>query len=406
MRLNAFKKKSAPRAKTDSLPDIAIPTSGKNETPGSVLIVDDLPANIRLLAGILKIEGFEVTTAQSGAAALELLRERVPDVVLLDIMMPEMDGFEVCARIRGEAATANLPVVMVTALQETPDRVRALEAGADDFLTKPVEEVEVVARIRSLVRAKRERDALEEAYRAVKRAESLRDSLAEMLVHDLRTPLTTMLASLDLLQTGATGPLAPVQQQVTDMCMRGTRHLLCLVNELLDIAKLESGEMKLHAENLVAAEVVAEARSHVEAQAKEAGITLEVEIPPAMPTLWADGDLLCRVLINLLGNAVKFAPSGSAVRVKVEIKGKGEAAALLFSVRDNGEGIAPEDQGRIFEKFGQAQSRREGRRHSTGLGLTFCRLAVEAHEGKIWVQSARGQGSTFWVSLPLRKTAE
>lgn len=378
--------------------------SGENvqtlSPPPCVLIVDDLPANTRLLAGILKVEGFEVVVAQSGAEALEKITEANPDVVLLDVMMPVMDGFEVCSHIRNNTATATVPIVMVTALHETPDRVRALQAGADDFLTKPVEEVEVVARVYSLARAKRERDALEKAYHDIKEAEGLRDSLAEMLVHDLRTPLTTMLASLDLLQTGRTGKLEPIQQEVTDMCMRGGRHLLSLVNELLDISKLESGEMQLQCDSINLDSLIEEAVEHVIAQARNTKTEIEVNMAPSLPTLQADEDLLRRVLINLLGNAIKFTSRGTAVVITAQMK-EGSNDTMLFSIEDKGEGISPEDRERIFNKFAQAQNRRAGRRNSTGLGLTFCKLAVEAHHGRIWVESTIGEGSTFFVELPV-----
>ncbi|PQV63762.1 His Kinase A (phospho-acceptor) domain-containing protein [Abditibacterium utsteinense] len=377
-------------------------TEISGETPGRVLVVDDTAANIRLLAAILKIEGFDVLTANGGLEALKILQEETLDVVLLDIMMPEMNGFEVCAQIRANPSTANLPVVMVTALQETADRVRALEAGADDFLTKPVDEVEVVARIRSLVRAKRERGALEKAYVDIKKAESLRDSLLEMLVHDLRTPLTTILASLDLLQTGKTGMLDPLQQEVADMCMRGGRLLLSLVNELLDIGKLESGEMVLHREEIDVADLVQDAINHVASQGQKAGIRIKTEFAPELPTLWADEDLLRRVFINLLGNAVKFTGRGTDIHIRAMCQDESGAKALRFEVCDEGEGISPANQARIFHKFGQVENRLSGRRNSTGLGLTFCKLAVEAHAGRIWVESQEGQGSTFLFSIPLR----
>ena len=386
-----------------------IETETENASPGRILVVDDTAANIRLLSAILKIEGFEVLSASSGAIALETLRQEAVDVVLLDIMMPEMNGFEVCAAIRADPLTANLPVVMVTALQETADRVRALEAGADDFLTKPVDEIEVVARIRSLVRAKRERAALEKAYGDIKKAESLRDTLVEMLVHDLRTPLTTILASLDLLQTGKTGILDPMQQEIADICMRGGRHLLSLVNELLDIGKLESGEMTLHREEIGVADLVQDAIDQVASQGQRSGVGIKTQIAPDLPTLRADEDLLRRILINLLGNAVKFTRRKTQVQLGVRFQNASEShpqSRLLFEVQDEGEGISPADQARIFHKFGQVENRRSGRRNSTGLGLTFCKLAVEAHGGEIWVESSVGDGSTFSFSIPLEDAPE
>lgn len=369
---------------------------------GCVLVVDDTPANVRLLSGILKIAGYEVVTAPGGGEALAALREGgpgpSPDVVLLDVMMPEMDGFEVCRRIKAAPETAYLPVVMVTALRETADRVRSLEAGADDFLTKPVDEVEVVARVRSLVRVKRQRAAVERAYADLRRAESQRDSITAMLVHDLRTPLTAIIGPIGMLTTELADQLDETQRELFTMCSRSTHRLLGLVNDLLDVSKMESGEMNLHLADTNPAHLITDAADQLAPLARESGIEIVRDIQFELPTLRADPDMLIRVLVNLIGNALKVTLAGGTVTVSVWLEKDGRA--VTFAVRDTGEGIPREAFEHIFEKFGQVEGRKAGRKMSTGLGLAFCRMAVEAHGGRIWIESELGQGSTFSFTIP------
>jgi two-component system sensor histidine kinase/response regulator len=370
-------------------------------SPGHILVVDDLPANAKLLAMILKLEGFEVSTAAGGLEALHIIEERSPDVVLLDAMMPGIDGFETCRRIRAASATQHLPVVIVTALHEVSDRVRALEAGADDFIAKPVEEIEVVARVRSLVRAKRGRDELEQAYDHLRRAEGLRDSLTQMLVHDLRTPLTALLVSLDILGGEQAGPLNDFQKNLVTISSRSGGNLMNLINDLLDVARLENGQMTLNLGSADFSSLAEAALGEVAPLVRDREAQIEREWAVDLPLIEVDSNLIRRVLVNLLSNSLKFSPQKGKIAVGAECVTEGEEKFLKVWVQDNGFGITPEHHERIWDKFAQAEARQGNSRVSTGLGLTFCKLVVEVHGGRIGLESEVGKGSTFHFILPL-----
>lgn len=291
-----------------------------------------------------------------------------------------------------------------------------------------------------LARAELRKAELQHAYGRLQQLESMRDSLTAMLVHDLRTPLTTLLGPLEMLEGGGFGKLDETQAEIINMSTRSGYRLLGLVNELLDISKMEAGELKVRRETVRAHVVINGAVNQVLRVDQADSGRIVRQVAEDLPLMQADEELLIRVLINLLGNALKFTPSNSKVTVaaraartdEVEVqngyhKAQGANSAqkkavlnkkpaddasqdhapiILFSVMDQGEGIALEDQQRIFEKFGQVESRQEGHKMSTGLGLTFCKLAVEAHGGHIWIQSEIGRGSTFFFSVPLRPWLE
>jgi two-component system sensor histidine kinase/response regulator len=406
-----------------------LPESLVISPPGRVLIVDDLPVNASILAAMLKLDGFEISVATGGEQALQMIETLAPDVVLLDVMMPGMDGFETCLRIRANPLTHYLPVVMVTALQGTKERMRALEVGADDFIAKPVDQIEVVARVSSLVRAKRGRDELELAYTDLRRSEGLRDSLTQMLVHDLRTPLTGLMVSLEVLAGEQVGNLNDTQKGILEISKRSGTNLLNLVNDILSVAKLESGQLKVNLVPISFPALVEEALVELTPLINERHATIEREWAPDLPSLTADRDLIHRLMVNLLSNALKFSPhkptiSIGALVVAAEDANGGDANGgdanggdanggdtnpekgklLRVWVRDNGYGISPEHHKSIWDKFGQAETRPENFRASTGLGLTFCKLATEAHGGTIGVESELGQGSTFHFTLPVRES--
>ncbi|MBP7687461.1 MAG: GAF domain-containing protein, partial [Thermoflexales bacterium] len=234
-------------------------------------------------------------------------------------------------------------------------------------------------------------------YERLQTLERLRDDLTHMIVHDLRTPLTSFITGLPLI--GELGDLNEIQQKLLTRVLHGGDTLLSMINNLLDIARMESGSLQLNRADVSAAAVTAWAVEQITMLAEDKRLQVVQHIAADVPVFQADLDLLKRVLVNLLGNAIKFSPTAGVVTVAVRLAA--EEHAVQFSVTDIGPGIDPKHFDRIFEKFGQVQTMEHGRKASTGLGLTFCKLAVEAHGGCIWVESEVGRGSTFIFTLPL-----
>ena len=257
-----------------------------------------------------------------------------------------------------------------------------------------------------LWRASQQNAQLEGAFSDLKRAETLRDGLTAMLVHDLRTPLTTLLGPLQMLHAGVLGDLSGEQREMISMSHGSGERLLGLVNELLDISKMEAGEMTIERESVEIEPLFRDAMREIGGatsdDAKKA--RLSSEIAPDLPSVLGERDLLLRVLINLLGNALKFTPKTGQVTLGAA-RDETNPNFARFTVRDSGEGIPSADLDKIFDKFGQVETRKAGRKMSTGLGLTFCKLAVETHGGKIWVESEVGQGSTFSFTIPFAMQA-
>ena len=360
---------------------------------GLVLVVDDTEANRTLLREILELDGHRVAVASDGPEALRRVEEEAPDLVLLDVSMPGMDGMEVCRRLRADPASESLPVILVTALADRAHRLDGIAAGANDYLTKPIDRPDLLLRVRNALRLRRLHNELAAQYRKLRELEQLRDSLVHMLVHDLRSPLTGITVYLQMsreriLELGDSqlhddfGEMSRSVAQLTDM-----------VSDVLDVSRFEAGAMPLQPGPLDLRTVVAEGVSAL-GPARHAAVAVDGGEEPVAAV--ADPEVIRRVVSNLVGNAVKFTPHGGQVRVEVATGSSGPEVR----VSDTGPGIPPELHERIFEKFGQANGNGKPRVRSSGLGLAFCKLAVEAHGGRIGVVSAPGEGSTFWFSLP------
>ena len=533
---DAFGPNSSLRAGSGALPEPATPA------PLKVLVADDSPLAAKMVATVLMRAGYQVVTAADGIEAVQAVYRECPDVILLDIFMPRMNGYQVCRLIKADKSVAHIPVLINTASERRSAEFWSLHTGADAFILKgaPAEELlgavarlsqraadvpkpiaarevpgpeEILCQMCALVdqelyetTVKRmelqtmlanltegilivdshgtigsanhflcemlgveaagllgrgcdealgeiagdtTRQLVEAALRqghAVSREgevtssegkktpveisaipvsdylgdivgavcvfqdisrrreietlNQLKNDLTDMIVHDLRTPLTSLMMGLETV--GMLGELNADQNELMNISIGGGQILLGMINDLLDISKMEDGSMLLERSSFSVADLIERARSQVVALAEAKRLTLNCEIASEVLVLHADADKLLRTLVNLLANAIKFTPARGSITLGARlVKRPGRRDSIVFVCRDTGEGIPDDAFSRIFDKFGQVESRSAGRMMSTGLGLTFCKMAVEAHEGRIWVQSTLGQGSTFSFAIPV-----
>jgi len=293
-----------------------------------ILVVDDHPQNVELLEAYLVPEGYDVITAFDGIEALEKVEEGPPDIILLDVMMPRMDGYEVCKKMKEDEATRFIPIVMVTALKELEDKIKSIESGADDFLTKPIVKIELLTRIKSLIRVKRLHDDLEKSYQELKDLEKTKENLTQMIIHDLKNPLTGIKANLEIVGMDDLGDT----QECLDAAQRSADLLQNMIQDLLDISKLEDGKLNLILEAVSVEELAIALKSEVEAPAHAENKEIELGIAPDVPTLSMDRALIYRVMSNLLLNAVKHTGRGGTITLRARI----DDDEALIEVADNG----------------------------------------------------------------------
>jgi signal transduction histidine kinase len=355
----------------------------------NVLLVDDTAENLRLLAGMLSSRGFDVRPVTSGAEALEAVASEPPDLILLDVTMPGMNGFEVCSRLQEHEEWRKIPVIFLTALTDVNDKVKGFAAGGVDYITKPFQLEEVLARVSSQLALRQARLDLEKTIAKLHELEQLRDDLVGMIVHDMRSPLTVLITQLQLLRMDLSDGLA----ESVDDALRGARQLNGLATALLDVRRMEEGKMPLQKERVDLARLATEVRDAMAQIEPDRAIELS-STEAAFAT--CDQGLVRRVLENLISNGIKHTPAGAPLRIAV-------AAAnghVRVAVHDQGSGVPAAARERIFEKFGSVAVRQDRSYHSVGLGLAFCKLAVEAHGGTIRVEEGSPRGSVFVFELP------
>lgn len=358
----------------------------------NILIVDDTIENLKLMASMLKERGYEPRPVPSGRLALQALESDPADLILLDVNMPEMNGYEVCERLKAQPSTRDIPVIFISALDEVMDKVKAFGVGGSDYVTKPFQYEEVFARVESQLALRRAHRELEQNYASLRQLEELRDGLVHMIVHDMRSPLTVLIANVMMLKQGMGVNMAVEHAEEIDMLVQACERLRGMADTVLDVSKLEAGKMPLDMSECNLATVIRNAADYL----KPAFPRYEViiESPEQVPIV-CDGKLMFRVVENLVSNGLKHSPAGKPLRVRV----MPEAARVRVAVDDEGPGVPLEYQSKIFEKFGAVQAPADGRYRSVGLGLALCKLAVAAHGGEIGVDSMPGKGSSFWFTL-------
>lgn len=376
-------------------------------TAGNILVVDDTVENLHLLSSMLEQEGFDVRPVPSGPLALQAVDAELPDLILLDINMTPLDGYDVCVRLKENPHTRGVPVIFVSALDETLDKVKAFEAGGVDYVTKPYQMAEVLARVRTHLQLRRTQLQLEASHAQLRQLEALRDDLVHMVVHDLRSPLSALIYSLGFMREALAAQASSEFLGDIDAAAVAASTMVGMANDLLDVSRIESNHLPLHLDQEDLLEVVKTAVESVRRLQPERDVSIEAEGPMFARI---DAAIIRRVVENLVANGLKHTPAQFPLRVEVshyspqadtnEGGAAGAGEFLRVSVSDRGEGVPEEYREKIFEKFGVSAARNAHAYHSVGLGLAFCKLAVEAHGGRIGVDSSAG-GSSFWFVVPV-----
>lgn len=356
-----------------------------------ICIVDDDEYARESLYEILIADGYHLISLADGDSLLAYLEQELPDIILLDVMMPKLDGLALCAQLKADPRWQHIPIILVTALSGRKALLDGLNAGADEFLTKPVNIQELRARVRTMLRIKQQYDSLARALK-------LREDLTDMAVHDMKQPIGLAMNQIYLAQM-TTDPDSSTQKTYEGLLAQLQR-LLVFVDDLLTLAKMENDQLYLDLTLIDLCDLLDKSAAQYETAARNRQISLQVDTPFAPCIHPVDLPLFQRVLDNLISNALKFSPPGSSVCLRLRHQSPQADAPPVYTlqVMDEGPGIAPAFQHRIFDKFAIAELKGRGV-PQTGVGLAFCKLAIEAHGGQISISPNRPQGTIFTVTL-------
>jgi len=366
-----------------------------------IFVVDDQEENLEFLGSLLRHNNYNVMVASDGIEALNFVHKKLPDLILLDIMMPKMDGYEVCEKLKSNEHTKDIPVIFITAKIETEDIVRGFQVGGVDYVTKPFKHKELLSRVKTQLELKQSKDLIIKQNEKLIKLNQDKNGFLRIAAHDLKNPLFTIKGFAQLINQKYK-ELSPQEvKEYTNYITDTADQCLQIIINLLDINKIEDGQLKLTYDDINLDEVITKIIDTYVLKAKAKDINLVFNNNHEKVFINADTGKVIQVLSELISNAIKFSPFKKSIYINSTISDEKKRRARV-EVRDEGPGLTDDDKSKLFTKFSKLSAQPTGDENSTGLGLNIVKYLVEAMGGKVWAESEAGKGASFFIEFKLK----